>query len=164
MTRDRLTPCRIGQWLALLCALMAASLPATSRAASDELVAQTFDASGSRGRKQYCSTSFTVQPNGSWVARTTFRNRRRLDSDYFESVFRLVDEYGEVAVAIKHGSRVGARFIKGSSRRVTVTSRGYLDPLALPLHNHHVQYTCAGRDRIRDRDVIGVLVHIIERL
>lgn len=147
--------------VALLCAALMV-MPVASSALA-ETGAQSFRGSAQRDRKQTCNTTFTVEPDGTWTARTRFSNRRRVDSDWFEAVFRLVDETGEVSVAVKHGAFVRARYRRGP-HTVTVTSRGVLDTLALPIERHHVWYRCTDRGGVPDRDVVGTLVRIIDLL
>lgn len=87
-----------------------------------------------------------------------------MDTDYFEAVFRLLDEDGNVTVAIKHGARVGARLIKRHSRKVYVNSSGNIDPYAFPLENMQVRYSCGGHHHIPDHEIVGSVLRFIRSL
>lgn len=160
---------RAGRFMATTCALVLAGLmdwslaAGTGGAVAAELP-QSFTASGTRARKQSCYTTFTVDAEGSWRANTRFTNRRRLHGDYFEAVFRLVDDVGNVMVAIKHGAHVRGRFPARHSKTVWVYSSGQIDPLSVPLHGVSVEYSCGGHGHVPDHEILGTLVRFIHLL
>lgn len=80
-------------------------------------------AQGEKARKQYCYSTFTIDENGNWTAKTLFSNGKNWDGDHFQAILTIKDKAGANCFALNQVAGVkGAFFCDGSCEREVIHS------------------------------------------
>lgn len=102
-------------------------------------------AQGEKAKRQYCYSTFTIDENGNWTARTLFSNGKNLDGDHFQAILTVKDKQGNSCLALNQVRGVrGASFCKGSCEREVVHS-GTSSITSYDLTDKY-SYQCTGWD------------------
>lgn len=107
-------------------------------------------AQGEKARKQYCYSTFTIDENGNWTAKTLFSNGKNLDGDHFQAILTIKDKAGANCLALNQVAGVkGALFCDGSCEREVIHS-GVSAITSYDLTDQY-SYQCTGWDGTNDQ-------------